>query len=71
MVLRLSLQHRTDRIGRGTYSGGDPEPGKVGAIVTQSDLTSPALLDSDTAELSKPYQEGIVAGVIGAATIAI
>ncbi|MBI4381221.1 MAG: hypothetical protein HY574_08525 [candidate division NC10 bacterium] len=40
-------------------------------MVTQSDLISPVLQGSDTAELSRLYQEGIVAGVIGAATIAI
>ena len=37
----------------------------------QSDVTSAGLAVSSPAELSKLYQEGIIAGVIGAATIAL
>lgn len=37
----------------------------------ESDVTSQALPASTTAEMSRLYQEGMVAGVIGAATIAI
>ena len=37
----------------------------------ESHVTSPALPASPTAELSQLYQEGIIAGIIGAGTIAI
>ena len=40
-------------------------------MAPQSDVTSSTLPGSDASEISKMYQEGIVAGVIGAATIAI
>ncbi len=40
-------------------------------MAPQSGVTSPVLPGSDASEISKMYQEGIVAGVIGAATIAI
>ena len=40
-------------------------------MTAQSDAASPVLPGSDTTEISKMYQEGIVAGVIGAAVIAI
>jgi hypothetical protein len=37
----------------------------------RSDATSPALPVSSTAELSKLYEEGVIAGIIGAATVAV
>ncbi len=40
-------------------------------MVAQSNATSPVLQGSDAPEISRIYQEGIVAGAIGAATIAI
>ena len=40
-------------------------------MITPPGATSPAPPGSDTSEISKLYLEGIVAGVIGAATIAI
>ncbi|HLA80228.1 MAG TPA: hypothetical protein VJP78_01175, partial [Thermoleophilia bacterium] len=40
-------------------------------MAAQLGATNPALPDTDAAETSKVYLEGIVAGVIGAATIAI
>ncbi len=40
-------------------------------MAAQPGATTPALPDTDAAEVSKVYLEGIVAGVIGAATIAI
>ncbi len=40
-------------------------------MTAQPGETSPALPSSDTSEISRVYLEGIVAGVIGAATIAI
>ncbi|MFN3476886.1 MAG: hypothetical protein ACK4Z6_04965 [Candidatus Methylomirabilales bacterium] len=40
-------------------------------MTAQPGATSPALADSPTSEISKLYQEGIIAGMIGAATIAL
>src|SRR3990172_1355644 len=40
-------------------------------MAAQLGATNPALPDTDAAETSRVYLEGIVAGVIGAATIAI
>ena len=46
--------------------------GKEGVMATaEPHVTSPALPASPTAELSQLYQEGIIAGIIGAGTIAI
>ncbi len=49
----------------------DPAGEKESVMTPQSDASRPVLPGTDMAEISKMYQEGIVAGVIGAATIAI
>jgi len=54
-----------------TPEGAIELPRKESIMADQQSMAKPTPLESDTRETSKIYEEGIVAGLIGAATVAI
>jgi hypothetical protein len=53
------------------WVGGDKTPREEGIMTAQQDMANPAASGSTAARTSNIYEEGIVAGLLGAATIAI
>jgi hypothetical protein len=53
------------------WVGGDKTPREEGIMTAQQDMANPAASGSTAARTSNIYKEGIVAGLLGAATIAI